>query len=196
MCRRMIIVALLSTGLTALVGAPVMGEVCASAAQSAPVQEAWQKEFEDICSKTQDAMTFSREELAALISRCDALQPQIEKLDETRKKVYLGRLRMCRGLYQYVLDSKRGTDEHSASKAQSAPAQEAWQKEFDDVCSKTQDAMTFSQEELASLISRCDALQPQIEKLDETRKKVYLGRLRMCRGFYANVLDAKKNEKK
>jgi hypothetical protein len=78
-----------------------------SAAQANPAQETWRKEFNDVCSKTQDAMTFSEEELTELIRRCDALLPQIEKLDETRKKVYLGRLRMCRGLYAYVLDSKR-----------------------------------------------------------------------------------------
>lgn len=78
----------------------------------------------------------------------------------------------------------------------SAPAHETWQKEFDHVCSTTQDAMSFSEEELAKLVERCDALLPQIEKLDETRKKVYLGRLRMCRGLYAYVLESKRNEKK
>jgi polyhydroxyalkanoate synthesis regulator phasin len=192
----MMIVALLSTGFGAIGGARAMGEPSSSTSQSAPAQEAWQKEFDDICSKTQDAMTFSPEELASLLSRCDALLPQIEKLDATRKKVYQGRLRMCRGFYRYVLDSKQAIGEPSSSTSRSAPAQEAWQKEFDDICSKTQDAMTFSQEDLASLISRCDALLPKIEKLDETRKKVYLGRLRMCRGFYANVLNAKRNEKK
>ena len=56
--------------------------------------------------------------------------------------------------------------------------------------------MTFSQEELTDLIRRCDSLQPQIEKLDESRKKVYLERLRKCRGLYAYVLDAKRKEKK
>ncbi len=83
-----------------------------------------------------------------------------------------------------------------SSTSQAAPARESWRKEFDDVCSKTQDAMAFSQEELKDLIRRCDALLPQIEKLDESRKKVYLGRLQKCRGLYAYVLDAKKNEKK
>jgi hypothetical protein len=77
-----------------------------------------------------------------------------------------------------------------------AQSSEAWQPEFDDVCSKTQDAMTFSAGELTALVQRCDALRPQIEKLDETQRKVYLGRLRMCRGLYAYVLDSKKNEKK
>jgi len=193
---RMMMILALSTGFAAFGGERAIGEPSSSTSQSAPAQEAWQKEFDDICSKTQDAMTFSQEEITSLLSRCDALLPQIEKLDATRKKVYQGRLRMCRSFYGYVLDSKRAIGEPSSATSQSAPAQEAWQKEFDDICSRTQEAMTFSQEELASLISRCDALQPQIEKLDETRKKVYLGRLRMCRGFYANVLDAKKNEKK
>ena len=90
----------------------------------------------------------------------------------------------------------RATGGSQSSASQAAPARESWRKEFDDVCSKTQDAMTFSQEELRDLIRRCDALLPQIEKLDESRKKVYLGRLQKCRGLYAYVLDAKKNEKK
>jgi hypothetical protein len=77
-----------------------------------------------------------------------------------------------------------------------APAIEAWQREFDHVCSKTQDAMGFSEQELAVLIQRCDTLQTKIEKLDETRKKVYAGRLKMCRGLYAYVLESKRNDKK
>jgi len=56
--------------------------------------------------------------------------------------------------------------------------------------------MTLLLEELASLIDRCDALRPKIEKLDETPKKVYLKRLRMCRGLYVYVLESKQSEKK
>jgi hypothetical protein len=78
---------------------------------STPIQvttaESWQKEFEEVCSKTQDAMTFSVDELKIFIQRCNALQPQIEKLDETRKKVYSRRLQQCRGLFAYVLESKQ-----------------------------------------------------------------------------------------
>jgi|SRR5208337_3781651 len=107
MFKPMVIVVLLATGAAVLGGVGATGGPASSPSQSTPAQEAWQKEFDDICSKTQDAMTFSQAELTALISRCDALQPLIEKLDETRKKVYLGRLRMCRGLYAYVLDSKK-----------------------------------------------------------------------------------------
>ena len=90
----------------------------------------------------------------------------------------------------------RATVGPQPSASQADPAQESWQKEFDDVCSKTQDAMTFSQEELSDLIRRCDALLPRIEKLDATQRKVYLGRWQKCRGLYAYVLDAKRNEKK
>jgi uncharacterized protein (UPF0335 family) len=103
-------VVLLSTGLAAFGGVVSIGQPSSSSSQSTAAPEAWQKEFDDICSKTQDAMTFSKEELTALISRCDALKPQIEKLDETRKKVYGERLRMCRGLYAYVLESKKKDD--------------------------------------------------------------------------------------
>ena len=84
----------------------------------------------------------------------------------------------------------------SVASAQAEAPQESWRAEFDNICAKTEDAMTFPEEELADLIRRCDALQPQIQKLDESRRKVYLERLRKCRGLYAYVLEAKKKEKK
>jgi len=79
------------------------------APQSETAQESWHKEFDELCSRTQDAMTLSEEQLAGLIRRCDAIAPQIDKLDASRRKVYGGRLRMCRGLYAYVLDSKKNS---------------------------------------------------------------------------------------
>jgi hypothetical protein len=72
----------------------------------AHAQEDWRKEFDDVCSKTQDAMVFTIDELKGLVGRCDKLKPQIEKLDESQRKVYLKRLRMCRDLYFYVLESR------------------------------------------------------------------------------------------
>ena len=107
MSKAEIIAILLFIGLAGLCGVRALGEPQSPAAQVDPARESWRKEFDDVCSKTQDAMTFSPKELTVLIQRCDALLPQIEKLDDTRKKVYMGRLRMCRGLYAYVLDSKR-----------------------------------------------------------------------------------------
>jgi hypothetical protein len=73
-------------------------------------------------------------------------------------------------------------------------AQEEWRREFDNLCSKTQDAMNFSAGELRNLITRCDALKPRIEKLDEPQRKVTLKRLQMCRDLYAYVLEAKENQ--
>jgi hypothetical protein len=102
-----IITVLLFLGLAAFCGVRAMAAPQSSAAPANPAQETWRKEFDDVCGKTQDAMSFTPEELTDLIRRCDALRPQIEKLDESRKKVYLGRLRMCRGLYAYVLDEKK-----------------------------------------------------------------------------------------
>ncbi len=72
----------------------------------AGAQEDWRKEFDDVCSKTQDAMVFTTDELRNLVSRCDKLKPQIEKLDESQRKVCLKRLRLCRDLYFFVLESR------------------------------------------------------------------------------------------
>ena len=99
--KRLVISLLLAS---ALVSAP---QRPSSTPSQDTANESWQKEFDDICSKTQDAMTFSVEELKALLQRCDALAPRLEKLDETRKKVYQRRLKQCRGLFAYVLESKQ-----------------------------------------------------------------------------------------
>lgn len=101
------IIVVLFLGLAGLCSVRVMGGLQSSAAQANAAQETWRKEFDDVCSKTQDAMTFSQKELTDLIRRCEALLPQIEKLDESRKKVYRGRLQKCRGIYVYVLDARR-----------------------------------------------------------------------------------------
>lgn len=75
-----------------------------------------------------------------------------------------------------------------------AHAREDWSQEFDQVCSKTEDAMTFSVEELKSLVDRCDALKPRVEKLDDPQRKVILRRLQMCRDLYAFVLEMKEKK--
>ncbi len=84
-----------------------------AAAQSEAALDSWHKEFDDLCSRTQDAMTLSEDQLNDLIRRSDALAPQIGKLDDSRRKIYGGRLRMCRGLYAYVLDSKKDPDRNA-----------------------------------------------------------------------------------
>ena len=69
-------------------------------------QEDWRKEFEEICSKTENAMAFNVEELRSLVDRCDALKSRIEKLDEPQRKIILRRLQMCRDLYAFTSETK------------------------------------------------------------------------------------------
>jgi hypothetical protein len=91
---------------TLVTGSPLLARQSAQEKQSESADQGWQKEFDDVCSKTQDAMSLSIADLTLLVKRCDALVPRIEKLDETRRKVFLRRLQQCRGLYAYVLESK------------------------------------------------------------------------------------------
>ncbi|BDG09242.1 hypothetical protein [Anaeromyxobacter paludicola] len=81
----------------------------AKAAKAGPARAGpadWQQEFADVCSKTQDAMTLSEPELRSLVTRCDALEPRLEALEESGRKVWLKRLQLCRDLYQFVLETK------------------------------------------------------------------------------------------
>lgn len=69
-------------------------------------QEDWRAEFDDICSKTEDSMQLSTEEIKGLIERCEKLKPRIEKLDESARKVYLKRLEGCKNLFSYIVDTR------------------------------------------------------------------------------------------
>ncbi len=68
----------------------------------------WKKEFEQVCAKTQDAMSLPDDELRSLIARCDKLKPVIDRLGETERKVFSRRLKACRDLYAFVLESRSG----------------------------------------------------------------------------------------
>ena len=70
-------------------------------------EEAWKLEFNDVCSKTNDSMSLSREELKSLITRCEKLKPVIEGQEESTRKVYGKRLEMCKNLLVFVLESKK-----------------------------------------------------------------------------------------
>ena len=98
----------LATALVVLSSVPVLSDVRCAYAAAASAQDDWKKEFEDICSKTQDSMSFTADELKSLVGRCDTLMSRIEKLEETQRKVYLKRLQMCRNLLAFVLESKTG----------------------------------------------------------------------------------------
>ena len=68
-------------------------------------EDDWRTEFADICSKTDDPMALSKEEVKTLLERCEKLKPRIEKLDESTAKVYLKRLQRCKDLFVFVLES-------------------------------------------------------------------------------------------
>jgi len=80
-------------------GAPAPGPL----AWAAP---SWKDELEQVCSKTDDAMSLTSDELRSLVSRCDELKPPIAKLEESERKVYSRRLQLCRDLYAFVLESR------------------------------------------------------------------------------------------
>ncbi|MGC1456311.1 MAG: hypothetical protein WA946_14080 [Nitrospirota bacterium] len=89
-------------------GMPLLSDGVFLAPSAAIAGDDWKNEFEDICSKTQDSMSFTVDELKGLLDRSDALKLRIEKLDETQRKVYLRRLQMCRDLLLFVIESKSG----------------------------------------------------------------------------------------
>lgn len=109
LCRIAVLLAMSA----ALCGPAVSAQTAPNAGRSAAA--AWHKEFDDVCSRTSQAMSFSVEQLARLVARCDALQSHIERLDETQRKVFTSRLHQCRGLYAYVLESKQNETRQSGA---------------------------------------------------------------------------------
>ena len=66
----------------------------------------WRVEFEAVCGTTEASTSLTVEELSALIARCDKLAERIGAEEETVRRVYLRRLKMCRDLLAFVLESK------------------------------------------------------------------------------------------
>lgn len=66
----------------------------------------WRVEFEAVCGTTDASMSFTVAELTDLIARCDKLAERIGAEEETVRRVYLRRLKMCRDLLAFVLESK------------------------------------------------------------------------------------------
>ena len=78
------------------------------AAASVPyAAETWKESFNDICSKTQATDNMSVQELKLLVDRAEKLAPEIQASDEPGKKVYLQRLKKCRSLYEFMIESKQ-----------------------------------------------------------------------------------------
>jgi hypothetical protein len=69
-------------------------------------------------------------------------------------------------------------------------AEDDWKSEFDDICSKTDVVASLTKAEIKSLVERCDALKPRIEKIDEAASKVYLKRLQRCHDLFVFMQGA------
>ena len=69
----------------------------------------WKDSFEEVCSKVDASSTLSIKELEALIDRADKLMPEIQKSEDTAKKVYLRRLKNCRSMFEFSIESKKNS---------------------------------------------------------------------------------------
>lgn len=75
-------------------------------------------------------------------------------------------------------------------------ADEDWRVEFDYLCSKTEEAIHMTTEDLKDLVARCDKLKSVIEASDNPQKKVFLKRLDMCRNLFIYTIEVKNQKKK
>jgi len=73
-------------------------------------QDSWKPSFEEICSKVQATDTLSTTEITALIEKADKLVPVIQASDSPSKKVYVMRLKKCRSLFEFILDTKKSSE--------------------------------------------------------------------------------------
>lgn len=64
----------------------------------------WVDEFHELCGQTHLATGLTDEELSARLARCDRLARAITSGNHPGEKVYLFRLKKCRGFYQYLID--------------------------------------------------------------------------------------------
>lgn len=97
----------ITNNFTRLAAACAIILACAAASVAA---EAWKDAFEDVCSKVDASQTLSVKELEALIERADKLLPEIQKSEDPAKKIYLKRLKSCRSIFEFSIDSKKSAD--------------------------------------------------------------------------------------
>lgn len=104
--KNTILAAAMAAALVMTLAAPYAGPGVLPGPAAAYAGEDWQKDFEDISSRTDVAMALSTDELKALIKKCDELKARIEATDDSKGKVYLKRLQRTRDFYAFVLESK------------------------------------------------------------------------------------------
>lgn len=92
---------------TSLTGITLIGILALATVPAAAGAEAWRNTFENICSKVDVSQTLSITELEALIAQSDKLTPEIQKSEDPSKKVYLRRLKNCRSMFEFAIDTKK-----------------------------------------------------------------------------------------
>jgi hypothetical protein len=88
-------------------GFVVAGLLSLATVSPAHAVDSWKPAFEEICSKVQATDNLSAAELAALIDKADKLMPVIQASDSPSKKVYMLRLKKCRSLFEFIVDTKK-----------------------------------------------------------------------------------------
>ena len=73
---------------------------------AAVAEDQWKEEFKRICSYTDASDTLSDEEFETLIKDSDVLIEKLEALDAPEAKVYIFRLKKCRNMYRFIIDTR------------------------------------------------------------------------------------------
>lgn len=63
--------------------------------------------FEKVCAQVDASQNLNTKEISSLIEQIDALRPEMEKSEDPAKKLYLQRIKKCRSVYEFVLESKK-----------------------------------------------------------------------------------------
>jgi hypothetical protein len=83
--------------------------IALAALSPAAAAENWKAAFDDVCGNVQNAESMSEKEISAMVEKADKLLPVIQASDDPARKVYLTRLKKCRGVYEFMLDTKKGS---------------------------------------------------------------------------------------
>jgi hypothetical protein len=80
-----------------------------TAAAPAFCEENWRASFNDLCSKVDASSSMTVQDLTILIERVDKLVPEIQASSDPSKKIFLQRIKKCRSLFEFMIESKKGS---------------------------------------------------------------------------------------
>lgn len=85
--------------------------IAVTAAAPAFCEENWRASFDDLCSKVDSSGSLSVKDLAVLIERVDKLIPEIQASSDPSKKIFLQRIKRCRSLFEFMIESKKAPEQ-------------------------------------------------------------------------------------